>query len=92
MSFSRYLTTTVAMLRMIFRRRTLENDYVVQQAVDTLKLVHSGELPFDRTMRISTAETNCKNKLIKRIPGNLKTVERLLALNLERAGLQPPDP
>ena len=53
---------------MIFRRRCLESDYVVHQAVETLKLVHTGDLPFDRTMRISTAEDNAKEKIAKRIP------------------------
>jgi len=75
------LAKKIETTRMIFRRRCLENDYVVQQAVDTLKLVHSGELPFDRTMRISTAETNAKEKIAKRIPNNLGTIQKLLELN-----------
>jgi RNA polymerase primary sigma factor len=56
------LAKKIETTRMIFRRRCLESDYVVLQAAETLKLVHSGELPFDRTMRISTAETNAKEK------------------------------
>jgi len=75
------LAKKIETTRMIFRRRCLESDYVVAQAVETLKLVHKGELPFDRTMRISTAETNAKEKIAKRIPVNLKTIEALLALN-----------
>ena len=67
--------------RMIFRRRCLESDYVVSQAVEILKLVHKGELPFDRTMRISTAEADAKNKIAKRIPVNVPTIEKLLCLN-----------
>jgi RNA polymerase primary sigma factor len=46
-----------------------------------LKLVHKGELPFDRTMRISTAEADAKNKIAKRIPVNIPTIEKLLCLN-----------
>ena len=34
-----------------------------------LQQVHDGELPFDRTMRISTAEENAKEKVARRIPG-----------------------
>jgi RNA polymerase primary sigma factor len=75
------LAKKIETTRMIFRRRCLESDYVVQQAVETLKLVHSGELPFDRTMRISTAETNAKEKIARRIPSNLGTIEKLLDLN-----------
>jgi len=75
------LAKKIETTRMIFRRRCLESDYVVHQAVETLKLVHSGELPFDRTMRISTAETNAKDKIAKRIPCNLATIQKLLDLN-----------
>jgi RNA polymerase primary sigma factor len=75
------LAKKIETTRMIFRRRCLECEYIVQQAVETLKLVHAGDLPFDRTMRISTAESNAKEKIAKRIPGNLRTVERLLELN-----------
>lgn len=46
------LAKKIETTRMIFRRRCLESDYVVSQAIETLKLVHKGELPFDRTMRI----------------------------------------
>ncbi|MEZ6232597.1 MAG: RNA polymerase sigma factor RpoD [Phycisphaerales bacterium] len=75
------LAKKIEVTRMVFRRRALESDYIVQQAVDTLRLVHLGELPFDRTMRISTLEANAKDKIAKRIPTNLKTVEQLLDLN-----------
>jgi len=75
------LAKKIETTRMIFRRRCLESDYVVAQAIETLKLVHKGELPFDRTMRISTAEANAKDKIAKRIPVNLATLERLLVLN-----------
>jgi RNA polymerase primary sigma factor len=75
------LAKKIETTRMIFRRRCLESDYVIQQAVDTLRMVHSGELPFDRTMRISTLECNAKDKITKRIPGNLATIQKLLELN-----------
>ncbi|MBI1190769.1 MAG: RNA polymerase sigma factor RpoD [Tepidisphaera sp.] len=75
------LAKKIETTRMIFRRRCLESDYVVSQAVETLKMVHKGELPFDRTMRISTAEADAKNKIARRIPVNLPTIERLLELN-----------
>jgi RNA polymerase primary sigma factor len=75
------LAKKIETTRMIFRRRCLESDHVVSQAVDTLRMVHSGELPFDRTMRISTAESNAKDKIAKRIPCNLGTIQKLLELN-----------
>jgi RNA polymerase primary sigma factor len=75
------LAKKIETTRMIFRRRCLESDYVVKQAVETLRQVDSGDLPFDRTMRISTAEANAKDKIAKRIPTNLRTIEQLLEMN-----------
>ena len=75
------LAKKIETTRMIFRRRCLESDYLLDQAIETLKQVQNGELPFDRTMRLSTLEENPKEKLSKRIPINVATVERLLELN-----------
>ncbi len=77
------LAKKIETTRMIFRRRALESDYILQQAVETLKAVDAGQLPFDRTMRLSTAEDNAKAKIAARIPCNLRTLERLLELNRE---------
>lgn len=77
------LAKKIETTRMIFRRRALESDYVLQLAVDTLKAVDAGDLPFDRTMRISTAEDNAKQKIAARIPNNVRTLERLIELNKE---------
>ncbi len=77
------LAKKIETTRMIFRRKVLECDYAVQAAVEILEMVHAGDLPFDRTMKISTAEENAKQKIAARIPGNIKTVKRLLALNAE---------
>jgi RNA polymerase primary sigma factor len=77
------LAKKIETTRMIFRRRVLESDYVAGQAVEILQQVHDGHLPFDRTMRISTAEANAKDKVAFRIPANLPTLRRLLDLNRE---------
>ena len=77
------LAKKIETTRMIFRRRVLESDYAAAQATDILQQVHQGSLPFDRTMRISTAEENAKAKIALRIPVNLATVRGLMALNQE---------
>ena len=77
------LAKKIETTRMIFRRRVLESDYAACQAVEILQQVHEGQLPFDRTMRISTAEENAKEKIASRIPVNLDTVRRLLDANCE---------
>ncbi|MFK7758923.1 MAG: sigma-70 family RNA polymerase sigma factor [Phycisphaerales bacterium] len=75
------LAKKIETTRMIFRRRCLECDYIIVQAVETLKLVSDGKLPFDRTMRTSTLDENAKEKILVRIPANLPTIETLLQLN-----------
>ncbi len=75
------LAKKIETTRMIFRRKVLENDYAIQSAVEILEMVNEGDLPFDRTMKISTAEEDAKGKIASRIPENLKTVRKLLELN-----------
>ncbi|MBX3355911.1 MAG: RNA polymerase sigma factor RpoD [Phycisphaeraceae bacterium] len=77
------LAKKIETTRMIFRRMVLESDYAANQAIEILRQVHAGQLPFDRTMRISTAEANAKDKIAARIPYNTETVVRLLNLNRE---------
>ena len=57
------LAKKIESTRFVFRRLVLESDYAAVQAVEALDLVHHGKLPFDRTMRISTAEENAKQKV-----------------------------
>ena len=75
------LAKMIETTRMIFRRKVLENDYSLQSVVDILEMVHEGNLPFDRTMKISTAEEDAKGKIAARIPENLKTIRKHLELN-----------
>jgi RNA polymerase primary sigma factor len=72
------LAKKIEMTRMHFRRRVLENHYCIQQAVDILSQVHAGDLPFDRTMKISTAENLSKETITDRMPANLDTVRKTL--------------
>ena len=64
-----------------FRRRVLESDLALGGAMEVLSQVAAGELPFDRTMKISTAETLGKSVIQKRMPENLQTVRKMLAQN-----------
>ncbi len=75
------LAKKIETMRMIFRRKILENDYSVGYTVEILEQVSEGELPFDRTMKISTAEEDAKGKIAVRIPENLKTIRKLMELN-----------
>jgi RNA polymerase primary sigma factor len=75
------LAKKIELTRMAFRRRVLENDYCMHQAVETMQAVADGRMPFDRTMKISTTESMAKATIMKRLPTNLATVEKLLELN-----------
>lgn len=77
------LAKKIETMRMIFRRGVLESDYSIQEEIEILEKVHAGELPFDRTMKISTAEEDAKEKIASRIPHNLKTIRKLLEHNKE---------
>ncbi|MCB9838627.1 MAG: RNA polymerase sigma factor RpoD [Phycisphaeraceae bacterium] len=74
------LAKKIETTRMIFRRRCLECDYAVAHCVETLEQVHRGALPFDRTMKVSTAEDNAKEKIAARIPYNVETLHKLLEI------------
>ena len=53
------------------------------QVVETLRRVHPGELPFDRTVKVSLTENLEKDKILQRMPHNLKTLEHLMEQNQE---------
>ncbi len=77
------LAKKIEMTRMHFRRRVLESDYCIQQAVDILTQVYAGDLPFDRTMKISTAENLSKETITDRMPANLRTLRKIIDLDQE---------
>ncbi len=75
------LAKKIETTRMIFRRRCLESDYIIAQAVEVLRQVSAGTLPFDRTMRLSTLDADAKVRISTRIPANLPTIEKMLESN-----------
>ncbi|NBB94654.1 MAG: RNA polymerase sigma factor RpoD [Planctomycetes bacterium] len=75
------LAKKIEMTRMHFRRRVLECDYCIQEAAEILTQVNTGDLPFDRTMKISTAENLSKETITERMPANLATIGRIIEKN-----------
>ena len=49
----------------------------MRMAVDILLKVHRGELPYDRTIKVSVTEGLEKVQILGRMPHNLKTVQHL---------------
>jgi RNA polymerase primary sigma factor len=76
------LAKKIEITRKIFRSKVLESDYCLNSAVEILQQVDDGDLPFDRTMKISTAEDQAdKGTIGQRIPTNLNTVRQMLSRN-----------
>ena len=75
------LAKKIEVTRKRFRRKVLECDGALRKVVDTLKRVHSTELPFDRTIKVSLTENLEKDKILQRMPHNLKTLDHLMELN-----------
>src|SRR6516165_10787867 len=77
------LAKKIEVTRKRFRRKVLECDGALGQVVDTLRRVHIGELPFDRTIKVSLTENLEKDKILQRMPHNLRTLEHLMEQNQE---------
>jgi RNA polymerase primary sigma factor len=71
------LAKKIEVTRKRFRRHLLESDYALKLSIDILTKVHLGELPFDRTIKVSVTEGLEKNQILGRMPYNLKTLESL---------------
>jgi RNA polymerase primary sigma factor len=72
------LAKKIEVTRLSFRRKCLLSDYVLTQVVEMLRSVHRGELPFDRTVRTSTQDPETRTRLLRRVPINLPTLEKML--------------
>ena len=75
------LAKKIEVTRKRFRRKVLECDGALRQVVETLRRVHQGELPFDRTVQVSVTDQLEKNQILGRLPINLHTLETLLKRN-----------
>lgn len=77
------LAMRIELTRRRFRRKVLECDYALRQVTETLKRVHTGDLPFDRTIKVSQTENLEKDKILARMPHNLRTLEPLMEANVD---------
>jgi RNA polymerase primary sigma factor len=72
------LAKKIEVTRKQFRRSVLGCNYAMQLTVETLHRVHRGELPFDRTIKVSLTERLTKEQILARMPHNLPTLDRLM--------------
>ncbi len=75
------LAKKIEITRRQYRRSLLETDYAMRSTVATLHRVHAGELPFDRTIKVSLTERLTKEQISARMPHNLRTLDRLVRQN-----------
>ena len=69
-----FLAKQIEVTRRRFRRALLCCDFTMNFAFETLSQVHRGELPFDRTIKVSMTESLEKEQIQGRLPHNLATV------------------
>ncbi|TWU20594.1 RNA polymerase sigma factor SigA [Novipirellula galeiformis] len=73
------LAKKIEITRRQYRRMLLESDYALRSTVETLHRVHNGELPFDRTIKVSLTERLTKEQISARMPHNLRTIDVLIS-------------
>ena len=72
------LAKRIEVTRKRFRRAVLGCAYSLHSTVDTLRRVHEGTLPFDRTIKVSLTERLTKEQIQARMPHNLRTLDQLM--------------
>jgi RNA polymerase primary sigma factor len=77
------LAKKIEVSRKRFRRTVIGCALTMRATVSTLVKVHKGELPFDRTIKVSLTERLTKEQIIARMPHNLTTLEHLMQRNEE---------
>ncbi|PQO30334.1 RNA polymerase subunit sigma-70 [Bremerella cremea] len=75
------LAKKIEITRKQFRRLVLGCDFALRHTVEILEKVHRGELPFDRTIKVSLTENLTKEQIQGRMPHNLKTLRVMLEQN-----------
>ena len=76
-----FLAKTIEITRKRFRRTTMESDFALNIAIETLEKVAARELPFERTLRTSDTENARKEQIEGRMPINLPTLRELFQQN-----------
>jgi RNA polymerase primary sigma factor len=72
------LAKKIEVTRKRFRRTVLSCDFALRTTMETLNKVYRGELPFDRTIKVSLTERLTKEQILARMPHNLQTLSQLV--------------
>jgi len=71
------LAKKIEVTRKRYRTKVLESDYSLRTGIRILEDVQSGKLPFDRTLRLSTAVEVGRDEIMRLLPLNLATLRRI---------------
>jgi RNA polymerase primary sigma factor len=72
------LAKKIELTRKRFRRNLLRSFSALEATVKTLERVYQGELPFDRTIKVSLTERLTKEQVQARMPHNLPLLRHLM--------------
>jgi RNA polymerase primary sigma factor len=75
------LARQIEKTRRMFRRSVLGCDFAIRTTFEAIKKVHTGDLPFDRTIKVSLTEQLSKEQILARMPQNIPTIEHILEQN-----------
>lgn len=75
------LAKRIEIARKRYRRGVLTSNYALSATFETLKRVYAGELPFDRTIKVSLTENLTKEQIQARMPHNFRTMDHLIKAN-----------
>ncbi|MBX3432433.1 MAG: sigma-70 family RNA polymerase sigma factor [Pirellulales bacterium] len=81
------LAKKIELCRKRFRRNVLRSFFALEKTVEVLERVHAGELPFDRTIKVSLTERLTKSEISARMPRNLPTLRALMHAQREDYGV-----
>ena len=70
--------------RASFRKKVLESDVAIRMTLETLRAVHLGDAPFDKTLKTGSPELEFdKEEIIKRLPENVETLTNMWERNAQ---------
>ena len=76
------LAKKIELARKRYRRNVMASTFAAKSTVEVLKRVYRGELPFDRTIKVSLTERLTKERIQQRMPHNFRTIEYLSLIHI----------
>ncbi|MDP7033302.1 MAG: RNA polymerase sigma factor RpoD [Planctomycetota bacterium] len=75
------LAKTIETARKRFRRKILQSELAIREALGVLKDVKEGKLAFERTLKVGSSPEMAKSQISARLPENISSIERMLERN-----------